>query len=78
MGFKGIFISLQNSDLCCGNYLGTHCATFYFFCSLNDRRPITSDDEVVVLVVPDYQMIAEVQKIASSLSEDPEMMVCIF
>lgn len=44
------------------------------FGSLNDRRPITSDDEVVVLVVPDYQMIAEVQKIASSLSEDPEMM----
>eukprot|EP00250_Pteridium_aquilinum_P016017 c22895_g1_i1 orf=167-1099(-) len=46
-------------------------ATFSFG-SLNDRRPINSEDEVVVLVVPDYQMISEVQKIASFLSEDTE------
>lgn len=42
------------------------------FGSLNDRRPINNDDEVVVLVVPDYQMLAEVQKIASLLSQDTE------
>lgn len=44
----------------------------FSFGSFNDRRPVSSEDEVVVLVVPDYQMIAEVQKIASFLSEDTE------
>ncbi|KAH7436613.1 hypothetical protein KP509_05G027900 [Ceratopteris richardii] len=44
-------------------------ATFSFG-SLNDRRPVSEDDEVVVLVVPDYQMLTEVQKIASQLSGD--------
>lgn len=49
-----------------------HATDIYVLDSLNDRRPVSSEDEVVVLVVPDYQMIAEVQKIASFLSEDTE------
>ncbi|KAM7279356.1 hypothetical protein ACFE04_006490 [Oxalis oulophora] len=41
------------------------------FASLSDRKPIEREDEIVVMVVPDYQMVAYVQKIASSLSDDP-------
>lgn len=44
----------------------------FSFGSLNDRKPVSSEDEVVVLVVPDYQMLAEVQKIALFLREDTE------
>ncbi|MCO5584183.1 hypothetical protein L7F22_038106 [Adiantum nelumboides] len=44
----------------------------FSFASLNDRRPISKEDEVVVLVVPDYQMLAVVQKIAFQLSQDAE------
>lgn len=47
------------------------------FCSLNDRKPISDDDDVIVLVVPDYQMLSEVQKIASVLAEDTESRVGI-
>ncbi|KAJ9131451.1 hypothetical protein P3X46_035108 [Hevea brasiliensis] len=41
------------------------------FASLSDRKPVGSEDEIVVMVVPDYQMLGYVQKIASSLSDDP-------
>ncbi|CAK7340698.1 unnamed protein product [Dovyalis caffra] len=41
------------------------------FASLSDRKPIQSEDEIVVMVVPDYQMLENVQKIASYLSDDP-------
>lgn len=39
--------------------------------SLSDRKPVETEDEIVVMVVPDYQMLEYVQKIASKLSEDP-------
>lgn len=45
-------------------------ATFGF-ASLSDRKPVESEDEIVVMVVPDYQMLAYVEKIASNLSDDP-------
>ncbi|KAL0384818.1 UNVERIFIED_CONTAM: hypothetical protein Sradi_2876100 [Sesamum radiatum] len=44
------------------------------FSSLGDRKPVNSEDEIVVMVVPDYQMLEYVQKIASDLSDDPVMM----
>ncbi|XP_051125238.1 uncharacterized protein LOC127247450 [Andrographis paniculata] len=40
------------------------------FASLGDRKPVTNEDEIVVMVVPDYQMLGFVEKIASSLSYD--------
>jgi hypothetical protein len=39
--------------------------------SLSDRKPVESEDEIVVMVVPDYQMLAYVERIASNLSDDP-------
>ena len=39
--------------------------------SLSDRKPIMSDDEIVVMIVPDYQMLEYVERLASSLSDDP-------
>ncbi|KAK6139364.1 hypothetical protein DH2020_026872 [Rehmannia glutinosa] len=44
------------------------------FSSLGDRKPVTSEDEIVVMVVPDYQMLEYVEKIASDLSDDPVLM----
>ncbi|EYU20986.1 hypothetical protein ABFS82_02G097100 [Erythranthe guttata] len=41
------------------------------FSSLGDRKPVTSEDEIIVMVVPDYQMLKFVQKIASELLDDP-------
>ncbi|CAI9102228.1 OLC1v1000467C1 [Oldenlandia corymbosa var. corymbosa] len=41
------------------------------FSSLGDRKPVTKEDEIVVMVVPDYQMLQYVEKIASELSDDP-------
>ncbi|TKY52219.1 hypothetical protein E2542_SST23739 [Spatholobus suberectus] len=41
------------------------------FASLSDRKPVESDDEIVVMVVPDYQMLEYVERIASNLSNDP-------
>ncbi|KAL8159502.1 hypothetical protein V2J09_001039 [Rumex salicifolius] len=40
------------------------------FSSLSDRKPVEPEDEIVVMVVPDYQMLGYVEKIASSLSDD--------
>ncbi|XP_004230190.1 uncharacterized protein [Solanum lycopersicum] len=45
-------------------------ATFEF-ASLGDRKPVSKEDEIVVMVVPDYQMLEYVEKIASDLSDDP-------
>ncbi|KAH0731593.1 hypothetical protein KY289_002781 [Solanum tuberosum] len=45
-------------------------ATFGF-ASLGDRKPVSKEDEIVVMVVPDYQMLEYVEKIASDLSDDP-------
>ncbi|WVY96625.1 hypothetical protein V8G54_028776 [Vigna mungo] len=48
--------------------------TFQFFCylsSLSDRKPVEGDDEIVVMIVPDYQMLEYVERIASNLSNDP-------
>lgn len=44
---------------------------FAFPCSLSDRKPVEDEDEIVVMVVPDYQMLEYVEKIASLLSDDP-------
>uniref|UniRef100_A0A5B7C1M3 DUF1995 domain-containing protein n=1 Tax=Davidia involucrata TaxID=16924 RepID=A0A5B7C1M3_DAVIN len=41
------------------------------FASLSDRKPVQSEDEIVVMVVPDYQMLEYVERIASDLSDDP-------
>ncbi|KAK7277931.1 hypothetical protein RJT34_22951 [Clitoria ternatea] len=41
------------------------------FASLSDRKPVDGDDEIVVMIVPDYQMLEYVERIASSLSNDP-------
>ncbi|KAJ4829327.1 hypothetical protein Tsubulata_015558, partial [Turnera subulata] len=41
------------------------------FASLSDRKPVETEDEIVVMVVPDYQMLGNVEKIASFLSDDP-------
>lgn len=44
-------------------------------CSLSDRKPVDDEDEVVVMIVPDYQMLEYVERIAAHLSDDP---VCHF
>ncbi|KAF8411579.1 hypothetical protein HHK36_004134 [Tetracentron sinense] len=41
------------------------------FSSLSDRKPVENEDEIVVMVVPDYQMLEYVERIASNLSDDP-------
>lgn len=41
------------------------------FSSLTDRKPVEDGDEIVVMVVPDYQMLGSVQQIASLLADDP-------
>ncbi|KAF7112460.1 hypothetical protein RHSIM_RhsimUnG0225800 [Rhododendron simsii] len=41
------------------------------FSSLSDRKPVSTEDEIVVMVVPDYQMLEYVQRITSQLSDDP-------
>ncbi|KAL9235042.1 hypothetical protein vseg_009842 [Gypsophila vaccaria] len=41
------------------------------FSSLSDRKPVDAEDEIVVMVVPDYQMLEYVQKISKLLSDDP-------
>ncbi|KAF9609227.1 hypothetical protein IFM89_014421 [Coptis chinensis] len=41
------------------------------FASLSDRKPVESEDELVVMVVPDYQMLEYVERIAKYLSDDP-------
>lgn len=41
-------------------------------CSLNDRKPINVDDDVVVLVAPDYQGLADVERISVALVEGDE------
>lgn len=45
----------------------------YLFCfsSLSDRKLVDSGDEMVVMIVPDHQMLEYVEKIASTLSDDP-------
>ncbi|KAK9163958.1 hypothetical protein Syun_004860 [Stephania yunnanensis] len=45
--------------------------TAFGFSSLSDRKPVESEDEIVVMVVPDYQMLEYVERIATSLSDDP-------
>ena len=45
---------------------------FYdFLFSLSDRKPVESEDEIIVMIVPDYQMLEYVERIASNLSDDP-------
>ncbi|MCL7046395.1 hypothetical protein MKW94_012256, partial [Papaver nudicaule] len=43
------------------------------FASLSDRKPVDKDDEIVVMVVPDYQMLEYVEKIAASIADDPDV-----
>ncbi|XP_021898714.1 uncharacterized protein LOC110815301 [Carica papaya] len=43
----------------------------FAFSSLSDRKPVKNEDEIVVMVVPDYQMLEYVERIASALSDDP-------
>ncbi|CAH9145148.1 unnamed protein product [Cuscuta epithymum] len=44
-------------------------ATFGFS-SLGDRNPVDKEDNIIVMIVPDYQMSAYVESIASNLSHD--------
>ncbi|KAF3328563.1 hypothetical protein FCM35_KLT05641 [Carex littledalei] len=39
--------------------------------SLGDRNPVDKEDEIVVLIIPDYQMLEKVEIIANRLSDDP-------
>ncbi|KAK1281479.1 hypothetical protein QJS10_CPB22g00830 [Acorus calamus] len=41
------------------------------FSSLTDRKPVQNDDEVVVMLVPDYQMLESVERVANHLLNDP-------
>ncbi|KAK3441645.1 hypothetical protein EUGRSUZ_B01970 [Eucalyptus grandis] len=41
------------------------------FSSLSDRKPVEKKDEIIIMVVPDYQMLEYVERIASDLSDDP-------
>ncbi|KAL9264464.1 hypothetical protein AKJ16_DCAP20272 [Drosera capensis] len=43
----------------------------FAFSSLSDRKPVGVEDEIVVMLVPDYQMLEYVERIASNLSDDP-------
>ncbi|XP_010421597.1 PREDICTED: uncharacterized protein LOC104707044 [Camelina sativa] len=45
-------------------------ATFGF-ASLSDRKPVEKEDEIIVMVVPDHQMLEYVEKIAKGLADDP-------
>lgn len=47
-------------------------------CSLSDRKPVEKEDEIIVMVVPDYQMLGYVEKIASDLSDDPVWILTFF
>lgn len=38
--------------------------------SLSDQKPIDKDDEIVVMILPGYQMLASVERIASDMSDD--------
>lgn len=46
----------------------------YYDFSLSDRKPVEKEDEIVVMVLPDYQMLEYVERIASDLSDDPVML----
>ncbi|GFZ02957.1 DUF1995 domain protein, putative [Actinidia rufa] len=48
------------------------------FSSLSDRKPVSSEDDIIVMVVPDYQMLEYVERIASGLSDDPHILNCLF
>ena len=49
----------------------SHAIFCLILSSLSDRKPVESEDEIVVMVVPDYQMLEYVERIASDLSDDP-------
>ena len=38
--------------------------------SLNDRQPVDPNDDVVVLLVPDYQLLSVVERIAGTLKDE--------
>eukprot|EP01018_Ginkgo_biloba_P024123 Gb_35506 [translate_table: standard] len=40
------------------------------FASLSDRKPVEDEDEIIVMISPDYQMLKDVERIASLLSSD--------
>lgn len=39
--------------------------------SLSDRKPVDTDDGVVVMIIPDHQMLDSVERIATQISDDP-------
>ena len=41
-------------------------------CSLNDRRPVSNEDEVVVLLTPDHQGLPDVERINTTLAGDDD------
>ncbi|KAM0064254.1 hypothetical protein Hdeb2414_s0003g00100731 [Helianthus debilis subsp. tardiflorus] len=43
----------------------------FSFASLSDRKPVEKEDEIVVMILPDYQMLEYVERIASDLSGEP-------
>ncbi|CAI0460055.1 unnamed protein product [Linum tenue] len=44
--------------------------TMFPIIRLGNRKPVDSEDEIVVMLVPDYQMVSSVEKITASLSDD--------
>ncbi|KAJ3683621.1 hypothetical protein LUZ60_013848 [Juncus effusus] len=41
------------------------------YSSLSDRNPVEKEDDIVVMIIPDFQMLEYVEIIANQLSEDP-------
>lgn len=46
-------------------------------CSLNDRRPVSNEDEIVVLISPDHQGLPDVERINSTLAGDDDTPVSL-
>ncbi|KAH9560201.1 hypothetical protein CY35_06G094400 [Sphagnum magellanicum] len=44
----------------------------FSFGSLNDRRPISNDDDVVILILPDHESLSAVENIADILAGDDD------
>ncbi|KAM7481366.1 hypothetical protein LguiB_005949 [Lonicera macranthoides] len=40
-------------------------------CEPSDRKPMEGEYEIIIMVVPDYQIFEYVERIASSLLDDP-------
>jgi hypothetical protein len=51
---------------------------YCYHCSLNDRRPVSNEDDVVVLLTPDRQGLPDVERINTTLAGDDDTPVSFF